>query len=132
VKNASHQERVRRVNEDAYYLYKVTRVEVFGSYLTDREKLNDVDLAVELEPKYQDWDQQQTYEQERIQEASRKGRTFRHFTDAMGWPRNETLLFLKSRSRTISLHDISDVIRKQAESRTLFVVDEPQDEDRYA
>jgi len=126
-KVAEFLERVRRVNEDPYYLYKVTRVEVFGSYLTDQEKLNDVDLAVELEPRYQDRDQQQAYERERTEEAARKGRTFRHFVDAMAWPRNETLLFLKSRSRTISLHDISDLIRMQAESRTLFVADDPQD-----
>ena len=124
-------ERVRRVNEDAYYLYKVTRVEVFGSYLTDREKLNDVDIAVELEPRYLDGDQQQAYEQERVQEAARQGRTFRHFTDAMAWPRTETLLFLKSRSRTISLHDISDLIRMQAESRTLFVADDSPGKDQH-
>lgn len=58
-------------------------------------------------------------------EITNENRSFRHFTDAMAWPRNETLLFLKSRSRTISLHDISDLIRMQAESRTLFVADDP-------
>ena len=113
-------DRVRQVNEDEYFLYRVTRVVVFGSYLTDQNKLNDVDLGVELEPKYSDRDVQRKHEQERIQQALNEGRTFRHYVAQLTWPEHETQLFLKSRSRTISLHDISDPIQMQAEYRTLF------------
>ena len=45
-------ERVERVNRDNHFLAKVTRVIVFGSYLPgDVDRLGDVDVAVELEPK---------------------------------------------------------------------------------
>jgi predicted nucleotidyltransferase len=43
---------VDRVNNDNRFLAKVTRVIVFGSYLrTGKDKLSDVDIAVELAPK---------------------------------------------------------------------------------
>jgi len=47
-------QRVKRVNTDDYYLYAVEKVIAFGSYLSDADRLNDIDLAVELRPKHGD------------------------------------------------------------------------------
>src|SRR5260370_7931706 len=48
-------ERVRRVNGDEYFLAKVTKVVLFGSFLhDDMDRLSDVDGAVQLEPKQPD------------------------------------------------------------------------------
>jgi DNA-binding IclR family transcriptional regulator len=41
-------ERVRALNANDYYLYRVRTVRVFGSYLTERDRINDIDIAVEL------------------------------------------------------------------------------------
>lgn len=41
--------RVQQVNEDLYYIFKVTRVVLFGSYIQDTETVNDI--AIELAPK---------------------------------------------------------------------------------
>lgn len=116
-------DRVHRVNEDEYFLYKVTRVVVFGSYITDQERLNDVDLGVELKPKCLDRELHWEREQTRIKQALIEGRVFQNIVARLTWPTREIFLFLKSRSRTLSLHDIGDPIRIQAECRTLFLDD---------
>lgn len=47
--------RVGRVNSDKRFLAKVTRVILFGSYLRgDVDRLSDVDIAIQLEPKEKD------------------------------------------------------------------------------
>jgi predicted nucleotidyltransferase len=51
---AEFMERVQEVNSNHYYLYKVTRVVLFGSYLTDAPEVNDVDIALEIAPKEED------------------------------------------------------------------------------
>ena len=40
--------RLKRVNDRSELAYSVESVFVFGSYLTDRTKLNDLDIGVEL------------------------------------------------------------------------------------
>lgn len=121
-------DRVRCVNEDDYFLCRVTKVVVFGSYLRNSQTLNDVDLGVELQPRYEDQDDQTNHEKERIREAYRKGRRFNNFTDEMFWPYQEVLVFLKSRSRTISLHTTGDPILQQVEYRTLFRAPDEQED----
>jgi len=51
--------RVHRINEDDYYLYRVKKVIVFGSYLTATERINDIDVAIELADRWQDLDKHQ-------------------------------------------------------------------------
>ena len=43
--------RVREVNATPPFLYRVTEVVVFGSYLSIESKMGDVDLGIHLEPK---------------------------------------------------------------------------------
>src|SRR5262245_31592571 len=40
--------RVKKVNEDDYFLFKVNKVVLFGSYLGPQESVNDIDVAIEL------------------------------------------------------------------------------------
>lgn len=44
-------ERVNQSNSNQEYLYSVTRVAVFGSYLENTSRLGDVDVAVDLQPR---------------------------------------------------------------------------------
>jgi len=99
-------ERIERVNRDNHFLAKVTRVVVFGSYLRgDVDRLGDVDVAVELEPKEAHRRRLRELNYRRVAESERKGHRFSGMLDREMWWQLETLRFLKSRSRSISLHD---------------------------
>jgi hypothetical protein len=39
-------ERVKSANDNPYYLYKVTSVVLFGSYLSDNPRISDIDVAI--------------------------------------------------------------------------------------
>jgi len=99
-------DRVRRVNEDQRCFYKVCKVAVFGSYLsTTRERINDLDLAVLLQPKNRGKQSSQAM----IDHAKRSGRRFTNIVEMLGRPTTEVWRFLKRRSRTIELHEWSEL-----------------------
>jgi predicted nucleotidyltransferase len=113
-------ERVERINTDDHYLYKVDRIRVFGSYLGTAERLNDVDLVVELSAKIEDTQELKRLTRQRVQEAEAGGRKFGHYLDEWGWPETEVWLFLKARSRTLALHTSDDGILDLVETRQLY------------
>lgn len=112
--------RVDEVNWNSYYLYKVRRVVAFGSYLTDADKLGDIDLAVTLEPSELDKEKQGKLEKERIDKAVNKGRHFSTFLEELIWPRREVLLFLKSHSRAIQIHSDTDGVLEKTKTKVIF------------
>ncbi len=113
--------RVSQVNADDYYLYKVARVGVFGSYLSEQERINDIDVAVDLVPRESDPTLFRTLLEARIEQARMSGRAFGSITGEMAWPQTEVMLCLKSRSRALSLHTFDDRILRTAEVRLVFV-----------
>ena len=115
-------ERVHNVNKDLRFLYKVNWVRVFGSYLSDKEMINDVDLALEI-----DWKKNHPkVKGKKISEVA-----LQHFIDSnegsqniinqLGWPEREVKKYLKSRSRVISLH-FDDKIIDNVKSKLIFRV----------
>ena len=117
-------DRVRQVNSDPSFLVKVKKVLVFGSYLTDALRINDIDIAVELT-----WKENHplVLNKERSQLAidlsaiaEQRGKIFRSFIDRLEWPQQEVKLFLKSRSRALSIHSIHDEILNRVEYRVVF------------
>lgn len=112
-------ERCRKINDDPYYLYKVTKVVVFGSFLSDVMHVNDVDLGIELEPKERESDKHMALCGERSRIARTSGRSFSNIVEDLFWPQREVILFLKARSRAISLHH-EDPILAQVKTRVLF------------
>jgi predicted nucleotidyltransferase len=99
-------ERVRGVNGDAYFLAKVTKVILFGSMLRDGlDRLSDVDVAVQLEPKQQDGERARMLNKRRAVEVERKGHPFGGFLEREFYWHRETFRFLKGRSRSIALVD---------------------------
>src|SRR6266545_494511 len=60
---AAFLERAREVNTSDQYLYRVKRVVLFGSMLTDQPLVGDVDLAVLLIPRADDTETQQVNEE---------------------------------------------------------------------
>lgn len=96
--------RVEVVNASRYYLYRVSRVGVFGSYLSSADRLNDIDIALTLRPVEAEHATQWQLEKVRIAEARANGRRFPNISSEYFWATAEVLLFLKSRSRALSLH----------------------------
>jgi predicted nucleotidyltransferase len=113
-------ERVRAVNANSDLAYRVHKVVVFGSYLTEQERINDIDVAVELVPRETEPGKHKAAMQARMEEAYRAGRQFSYYLDEQTWPYQEVLLLLKSRSRAIRLHEPIGEVFKQAQSRVIF------------
>lgn len=101
-------DRVEQVNNDPYFLGKVTKVVLFGSILKPEvERLSDVDLAVELAPKEDDFDRARAGNYQRVEELALQGHRFRNFLDREGCWYWEVFGFLKGQSRVIALADYS-------------------------
>ena len=113
-------ERVKEVNCNDYFLYKVETVVVFGSYLSTTETINDLDIAVKLVPKLRDADAFRTNAQNRISQAWKEGRRFSNTFEELAWPQIEVLRYLKSRSRIISLHETSDGVLDKCQSLVVY------------
>lgn len=112
--------RVKEVNSNEYYLYKIRKVILFGSYLGEAEKLGDIDLAIEIIPKETDPDKFQKLSNDRSEEAKYCGRHFSNYLEELYWPQSEVLKYLKSRSRSISIHFTSDSVLKNSKYKVIF------------
>ncbi|MDQ1468975.1 MAG: hypothetical protein QOJ99_455 [Bryobacterales bacterium] len=96
--------RVEQVNNEPYFLGKVTRVVLFGSMLKPQvERLSDVDLAVELASKEEDFDRMRARNYERVEELTAQGHRFRNFLEQEGYWYGEVFGFLKRKSRVLAL-----------------------------
>ncbi len=96
---------------DPYWLYRVKRVSVFGSYITDKERLGDLDLVVELERK-----NPETFIEDskrRSHEARMNGRAFRNIVEELCWSEIEVKQFLRSGSKYLRMHELSDGLFKK-------------------
>jgi predicted nucleotidyltransferase len=100
-------DRVCIVNEDDRFLYRITAVVLYGSYVRGAERPADVDLAIEVERKISDG--------KKFHEACWKhlfdsGRACQRIGYEFDFPREEVLVFLRQRKRTLSLHSMHDFI----------------------
>lgn len=115
--------RVKEINTNLYYLYKIEKVVVFGSYLRDDEKLGDIDLAIKIAPKECDQDKFKQMLRKRSLDAKQDGRHFLNYLEEIFWPREEVLRYLKSRSRSISIHFTDEPILKDAKHKVIYKID---------
>jgi predicted nucleotidyltransferase len=115
--------RVHIVNDSDYFLFRVRKALVFGSYLRGEERLNDIDVAVELVHRETDSKRRRAANQKRVEEALRKGRRFNNLTEELSWPQQEVILYLKARSRAIALHATDDPILRKTRSQVVFKAD---------
>src|SRR6266446_5851030 len=95
-------ERARTANRSLDFAYRVERLTVFGSYLTDKPQLGDVDVAYKLTERYTG-QRQDRFEDARRQAARATGRIFNSLMDEIGWPERELVLYLKAHSAALSL-----------------------------
>jgi hypothetical protein len=105
-------ERVKTVKENPEFLFKVAQVIIFGSYLdASRESVGDVDVWIQLRPRYKNEVRQRKAVAEQVQsEGIVIGR---NMLEQHGWPMLKVSKFLTHGSRVIQIStDEGDSIRK--------------------
>jgi predicted nucleotidyltransferase len=100
-------ERVRVVNQEDRFLYRVTAVVLYGSYVRGAERPADVDLAIEVERKIDDFD---TFHEACWKHLQDAGRACQRIGYELEFPHLEVFVFLRQRKRTLSLHSLHDFI----------------------
>jgi predicted nucleotidyltransferase len=119
--------RAEQVNNDGFYAFCVDSIVAFGSYLTERQMIGDIDLVVQLRPRFADPnDQEAAWKQAR----ARAVRT-RNLSEVVCWPQTEVMRALKGRSSVVDVHDMYEfvgILRDCPETRykVLFGVWSPQ------
>ena len=97
--------RVRALNADAKYAFKVDSVVLFGSYLSSRDRIEDVDVAIALRPRLQNKE-----EQKALEEAARsRGPRSRNIVEHMYKPQQEVRKALKAKSSWLDVRDASEL-----------------------
>jgi predicted nucleotidyltransferase len=101
-------ERANAVDADPQYLYGVSRLAVFGSYLTSKEKLGDIDIAVELGPKERHPPTHWKLVEEQRQAAPRGS-----MIEQLYWPEHRVMTALRGRHPAFSLHTYDELERME-------------------
>jgi hypothetical protein len=102
-------ERITALNRDPHFLGRVQKAVVFGSYLGETERIGDLDVAVELVRREPDFDKHTAANSRRVAEEFARGRRFSNIVDQAFWWQREAMLFLRRRSRGLSLHDYAAI-----------------------
>jgi len=113
-------ERVEEVNRNSDYAFRVQSVKVFGSYLSDKMVLGDLDVSIKLEKRYEG-EAMERKEEERISLAFASGRSFPNYVEEIFWPNREVMLKLKTKKKGLSIHDeASDKVTMLTEYKTVY------------
>ena len=94
---------------------------LFGSYLFDKERIGDIDLALSFKSKVDDISERRRLEQQKVNLALRQGREFSNIVEQLSWPQTEVKHFLKNRSRAFSLHGIEEPVSIDAEYKEIYL-----------
>ena len=97
-------ERVKEVNADDRFPYRIDRAVVFGSYVNEPSKdpIGDLDVALELVCKWEGEEQARRYDLAR-QRCPPSASEFLWLI----WPYEEVLRYVRNRRGQISIHSIS-------------------------
>jgi hypothetical protein len=107
-------ERIREVNVEKQYLYWVNKAVIFGPYLTGAEKVKNVDIALDLQPKIANEKKLQESVKADAEHAEKEeGKRFKSYADRRAWGRNKVLQHLKGRVRGLALSELNDTILSQ-------------------
>jgi predicted nucleotidyltransferase len=116
-------QRVEEINNNDYYLYKIERLLLFGSYLnSNNDDYGDIDITFELKRKIDNFDEYEKARKKRIKEMGKKGKYFSSFMDELFFPEKEVILKLKNKCQYISLHRVDDGILKYSKYKKIYPV----------
>jgi predicted nucleotidyltransferase len=112
-------ERAKAVDADPQYLYGISRLAIFGSYLTGNEKLGDIDIAVELGPK-----ERHPPTHWKLVEVQRQGAPRGNMLQQLYWPEQKVQQALRDRHKAFSIHTYDELERMEQEfgtpSKTIY------------
>ena len=106
-------ERAKAIDADPQYLYGISRLAVFGSYLTGKEKLGDIDIAVELGPKERHPPTHWKLAELQRQESPRGG-----MLEMLDWPESKVRKALRGGHTAFSLHFYDELERMEEQFGT--------------
>jgi predicted nucleotidyltransferase len=116
-------QRVTEVNATAHYLFRIPTVIVYGSYVRGEAFVSDVDIAVDLEPKWHRSSKEfASQSRKRVAAAEAKGRRFSNIVEYLFWPEREVNLHLKARTRGLSLHSMDDFVEMRKDDNFEYKV----------
>lgn len=104
-------ERAKEINASPYpkFMHFVKKIAVFGSYLTDKEKLGDVDIAVLLERREDgvkdDW------HENAIECIEIHNKNVSDWFEQFHFPEKIAKQTLRNRSKSLSIHEYSELER---------------------
>ena len=104
-------ERIAVYNDNPWKPYAITRAVVFGSYVNnpERELLSDLDIGVQLDPRYQGKISKTAFELE-YEEILERCPSYRHRWEyphcLLSVTYYDAIIYLRKRSGYISIHDI--------------------------
>lgn len=116
-------QRVEEINSSDYYLYRVSKILLFGSYIKeDAVDFGDIDIAYELERKIKDADRFKKLDKEFVVKAKDEGKRFSSYIEELFYSETVVIVKLKNRNRYISLHEMNDDILDITESKQVYGV----------
>ena len=104
-------ERAKVINASPYpkFMYFVKKIAVFGSYLTDKEKLGDVDIAVLLERKEEC--ERGNWEDDADECIRIHNKNVYNFFQVMSFPEKIVYQTLRNKSKSLSIHQYDELER---------------------
>ena len=113
-------ERAKAINASDDYVYRVSKLTAFGSYLSSTPTLGDVDLAVDLVPRLKDRVKHEKAMEAFWRDAASNGKRFKDFFDRLSWPTISIYQELRNRSSALSLHHGDDRVLEGAQTKVLY------------
>ena len=104
--------RAKEINSSGNYCYRINRLIIHGSYLTNKEQLNDIDFMYELKPKYPK-KIQQIKEREFINLYFKTYSNVSNFLEEISLPQTSIGKYLKNRSQYIDIEPLSEKVLKE-------------------
>ena len=104
-------DRVNAVNASKEYAFEIRSAILFGSTLSCADRLGDVDVAIDLQPRISDSTKFRQQCDRRRHSAQEQGRRLSTVFDWATWPKREIMLQLKARSRSLSLHEFDQAMQ---------------------
>ena len=101
------------------FVFRVTKIALFGSMLGDSAMVSDVDLALAVTPRF-DGEEFRARNQQRIDLAERGGKRFRSMIESVVWPRMELTEYLRGGSRYVSMHSFMEMELLKCPFRIVF------------
>lgn len=105
--------RVGKINESSDFVFKIVRVVIFGSYLSGKDRLGDIDVGIKMRPKVSNEESFRKSMDECIERAREQGRRFGTHFAMLSWPENMVWKELKKRSTALSMHGIDRFVLSQ-------------------